>query len=331
VRLARQALDRRRQTQDGTPTWSSKAQEVKKQLVQSHGDDPDGVVRNAAEVFNAGVQRAAIVREAYRARHGFAATCGRQCLCCARTLSWSARWLLCRQVPALLMLQVQLARWCARRCRRGSRRLQADDTTAKQSLIETSFISSDPASSSENRASLQGHSRSLELSSTWSSASGCRSLQPLESELLSPEEGAHESCRSPSPQDGNALSATPAWAPTGGQAEASSVAGPGGSLVLKVTPTVVTEGLAEAPDITAPGEPDAHGVAEQCRPAAPDALSSGALPRQRQGDMAEAVVLGGPAIPGAQGAGAVPQQPCVLDPHSRCILDAVYAKATGGH
>jgi len=150
VTLAQRALDKR-EPQAGEPLpWSRRARELQHLLQEGHEGDADGVVRNADAVFQAGVERPVRVRQAYADRQGLVLCCGRQCLCCARTLRACAHWLVCRQVPSLLMVQVRLARWCvlrARRCCRRRAETQGDHRVSWDSSRDRHSLSTSLAAS----------------------------------------------------------------------------------------------------------------------------------------------------------------------------------------
>eukprot|EP00931_Biecheleriopsis_adriatica_P030439 TRINITY_DN17947_c0_g1_i3.p1 TRINITY_DN17947_c0_g1~~TRINITY_DN17947_c0_g1_i3.p1 ORF type:complete len:493 (-),score=84.71 TRINITY_DN17947_c0_g1_i3:32-1510(-) len=110
VDLMQQALDQRQ----GTETWRNRAKQVQQELKEAGQGDEDGLQRNAAAVFRAGMDldHRAIVRQGYNRHRGCLRVCCRQNLCLLRCLERTARWLLCSQVPACARCWLQCALWC---------------------------------------------------------------------------------------------------------------------------------------------------------------------------------------------------------------------------
>lgn len=105
VDLVRQALDQRegRLAAGAEATWFENARTLQKEILKTRceegfSDDPDGIKRNALEVYKAGVDHGAIVRGAYQDMNGCCQSCGRQGFCCVRCVLCSINWLICTQL-----------------------------------------------------------------------------------------------------------------------------------------------------------------------------------------------------------------------------------------
>mmetsp|Transcript_74983 Transcript_74983/g.219646 ORF Transcript_74983/g.219646 Transcript_74983/m.219646 type:complete len:802 (+) Transcript_74983:76-2481(+) len=152
VDLVRQALDQRTSCSppEAEASWHDSAKSLQRQLVENRcedgfADDPDGIRRNALEVYAAGVENAAIVSHAYQETNGCRQTCSRQGFCCVRGLFCTLRWLICIQMWSCIYVFLQciiccgcrpLRRALSRRCanRQPALPLLADSTLSSLSL-----------------------------------------------------------------------------------------------------------------------------------------------------------------------------------------------------
>jgi len=158
VDLVQKALDKRGRLRNGNPTWPAKAKEVQQMLARERAGDVDGVVINATEVYKAGVVSAVSVRDAYE--QGCCLDFGRQCHCCARTCGCCAYWLLCRQIPSLLMLPMLLICRCMHMCRR----VQQVEEDQQSFVMRQSFLTPQIHSPAASSAPYSGSS--VELSNS---------------------------------------------------------------------------------------------------------------------------------------------------------------------
>merc|ERR1719471_2440611 len=79
VDLTQKALDSRGVNDENQPTWSARAKELQRQLMEASHDDPDGCVRNAKAVYEAGITKGVAIKNAYVS--GGANACCRQFIC----------------------------------------------------------------------------------------------------------------------------------------------------------------------------------------------------------------------------------------------------------
>jgi len=158
VQLVQKALDKRGRQSNGNPTWPEKAKEIQQMLLRERAGDIDGVAINATEVYKAGMVSAVSVRLAYD--QGCCLDFGRQCHCCARACACCAYWLLCRQIPSLLMLPMLLICRCMHMCRR---RQQVEEDH-QSFVMRQSFLTTQIQPSSASSAPCSGSS--VELSNS---------------------------------------------------------------------------------------------------------------------------------------------------------------------
>jgi len=142
VDLVRRALDQRAVRHEAggeEASWASCARGLQRRMLEARckdgfADDPDGIRRNAQEVYAAGTERAAIVRRAYQGTNGCCQTCGRQGFCCLRFLLCTMRWLICTQMWSCIYVLLQCLVCCGCRPLR-----RAYSRSRHRSLAASSF------------------------------------------------------------------------------------------------------------------------------------------------------------------------------------------------
>lgn len=112
VALMEQALDKRTGSleNDAVP-WRQRAKDVQREISEAlAGRESDGIKLNAEVVYKQGLA-AQPISNAYGANRSCIETGGRQMSCCARCCRGVLRWLLCRQLPSCIRLQLKCVRW----------------------------------------------------------------------------------------------------------------------------------------------------------------------------------------------------------------------------
>lgn len=143
VKLLRLALDT---SEEGN--WTSRSKQVAKDIARVAGHDPDGVKRNAQEVFLKGTTQSVVLEDCYAENRDACSCLARQAKCCCRCVERCLRCIFFMNLPTLfyVLLLVLSECLCCGPCRRRCRCF----CSKKEQMIESGDESTDDVEGSSS-------------------------------------------------------------------------------------------------------------------------------------------------------------------------------------
>lgn len=140
--------------------WTLRAKQVSAQIAHVAMHDPDGVLRNAQEVFTKGTSQSVILEDCYEENRDCCSCIARQARCCCRCIERCLRCIFFMNVPTLLYVFLLLLSevFCCGPCRRRCRCRSKKEQMMESGEESTEDVSGD-SSSDESNARLPRDSR----------------------------------------------------------------------------------------------------------------------------------------------------------------------------